>query len=223
MGATAPPESTTPHAAEAAPLTATEAPQALALTPAPSSGDVLERNPWLAPEPKESHTGGGTLSQPLTPPIPKHPGAVETAEARAAAWRLFSPPERRPPPGASRPFPATRGESSASALLIEGTLEGKIIRGAGSRGGVDDGDARGDDERDMEAFEGGGVGGGLSTRSKGNKLKAKAKGKGKGAVGGQRPAVQAPVSTPRGTKGGGPGSFCSKVRHRPAYQTTLRG
>lgn len=50
-----------------------------------------------------------------------------------------------------------------------------------------------------------GHGAGASTRSKKGKVK------GKGGGGGQRPAVQAPVSTPRGAKGGGPGSFCSKV------------
>lgn len=40
----------------------------------------------------------------------------------------------------------------------------------------------------------------------------KGKPKPRGTGGGQRPAVQAPVSTPQGTVGGGPGSFCSKVR-----------
>jgi len=60
-------------------------------------------------------------------------------------------------------------------------------------------------------YSGGGKGGkGGSAAATGTR--AKAKPKAKGAVGGQRPAVQAPVSKPQGTKGGGPGSFCSKVR-----------
>lgn len=44
---------------------------------------------------------------------------------------------------------------------------------------------------------------------------ARMKSRMRGPGGGQRPAVQAPVSTPQGKTGGGPGSFCSKVRSHP--------
>lgn len=168
-------------------------------------GDILERNPWFVPELRSAVGGTSSILSPLSSP--------------ADAQSLLGPPpqEKRSvtadgctnSKAGRRPATRKRGEDSAAAAAAK-AMEVAAAAAAemtDSRKGVPKRKGRkmkGEgDECDNEAFCGQGAG--ASTRSKKGKVK------GKGLGGGQRPAVQAPVSTPRGAKGGGPGSFCSKV------------
>ena len=153
-----------------------------------------------------SSTGASAATAAAAAPAPA-PANTATWGAKhpASVAGLSSPSTSALPPPPS-PFSMAAAAAAAQRFLppppppppqLEPTDKGS---GGGKRAGT-------------RGFSGGGKAGAAS--GAGGAVagtRAKAKPKGKGAVGGQRPAVQAPVSKPQGTKGGGPGSFCSKVR-----------
>ncbi|CAM9775779.1 unnamed protein product, partial [Ectocarpus sp. 12 AP-2014] len=142
--------------------------------------------------------GAGILSSPLmsssavSSSVLSPPPPSPFSRAAAAASASYHNPAAAAAAAAIRILPPPPPEVAGG-----GNSKKKAAGGGGRGGGVSQG--------------GGGKskgGGSAAAASGGGRQKGKPKAK--GHVGGQRPAVQAPVSKPQGTKGGGPGSFCSK-------------